>query len=71
MFLDQKIDEKMYFFEVAIKKSNPDWVHLPVSPKKIRKSDLWKCQPSLFSSILRETEREVIFVLGSTQILHI
>ena len=34
MFLDQNIDEKMYFFEVAIKKSNPDWVHLPVSPEK-------------------------------------
>ena len=34
MFLDEKIDEKMYLFEVAIKKSNPDWVHLPVLPKK-------------------------------------
>ena len=34
MFLDQKIDEKMYFFEVAIKNSNPDWVRLPVLPKK-------------------------------------
>ena len=55
MFLDQKINEKKYFFEVAKKKSNCDWVNFPVLPEKSENPTSGSASRAFFLLFLEDT----------------